>query len=327
MLKGWKIGTAGGVLVIGLFVYFNNTSAPAFKRPVPPTILAHRGIGQRYDIPIESRTCTAVHMLAPEHGFLENTLASMQAAFDRGADVVEFDIHPTTDGHFAVFHDRSLECKTNGHGLTREHTMAELKQLDIGYGYTFDGGHTYPFRGKGEGLMPSMDEVFARFPDRSFLVDVKSDLAGDAGLLVLHLARLPPARRARLLVFARGEMMSRLREAFPELGIFSTRSITSCLVRYIAYGWTGIISGSCYHSPLFIPINVAPWLWGWPNRFLNRMDTVQASIILMGSYPSSDISPGIDTLENLKRIPAGYGGGVWTNEVEIVAAALKRGSE
>jgi len=70
-------------------------------------------------------------LLTPEHEYFENTIPSMRAAFDRGANVVEFDIHPTTDGRFAVFHDRTLECKTNGSGLTRTHTMEELKRLDI----------------------------------------------------------------------------------------------------------------------------------------------------------------------------------------------------
>ena len=102
----------------------------------------------------------------------------MRAAFDRGANVVEFDIHPTTDGRFAVFHDRTLECKTNGSGLTRTHTMEELKRLDIGYGYTFDDGHTYPFRGKGIGLLPSMDEVFQEFPGRATGEDRHRPLSG-----------------------------------------------------------------------------------------------------------------------------------------------------
>jgi len=76
-----------------------------------PTLLAHRGFNQQFDIPVESNTCLAVHLLPPQHDYLENTIRSMQAAFDRGADVVEFDIHATTDGRFAVFHDRTLECK------------------------------------------------------------------------------------------------------------------------------------------------------------------------------------------------------------------------
>ena len=68
----------------------------------------------------------------------------MRAAFDAGADIVEFDVHPTTDGHFAVFHDWTLDCRTDGKGVTREHTLAELKKLDVGYGYTADGGKTFP---------------------------------------------------------------------------------------------------------------------------------------------------------------------------------------
>ena len=36
----------------------------------------------------------------------------MRAAFAAGADIVELDIHPTTDGQFAVFHDWTLDCRT-----------------------------------------------------------------------------------------------------------------------------------------------------------------------------------------------------------------------
>lgn len=47
--------------------------------------------------------------------------------------------------------------------------MNELKKLDVGYRYTADNGESYPFRGKGIGMMPSLDEVFAAFPNREFL--------------------------------------------------------------------------------------------------------------------------------------------------------------
>ncbi|MFG3757139.1 glycerophosphodiester phosphodiesterase family protein, partial [Klebsiella pneumoniae] len=75
-------------------------------------------------------------MRPPTHPYLENTIASLQAAFAAGADIAEVDVHPTTDGQFAVFHDWTLDCRTNGSGVTREHAMAELRTLDIGYGYT-----------------------------------------------------------------------------------------------------------------------------------------------------------------------------------------------
>ncbi|MFC3523032.1 glycerophosphodiester phosphodiesterase family protein [Streptomonospora nanhaiensis] len=48
----------------------------------------------------------------PEHPYLENTIAGMRAAFDAGADQVEFDVHRTADDRFAVFHDWEVDCRT-----------------------------------------------------------------------------------------------------------------------------------------------------------------------------------------------------------------------
>ncbi|MGO7741194.1 hypothetical protein ACC733_38450, partial [Rhizobium johnstonii] len=60
------------------------------------------------------------------------------------------------------------------HGVTREHSMADMRKLDIGYGYNADGGKTFTFRGRGIGMMPTIAEVLSSFPDRRFLINVKS---------------------------------------------------------------------------------------------------------------------------------------------------------
>ncbi|MGO4836951.1 glycerophosphodiester phosphodiesterase family protein, partial [Rhizobiaceae sp. 2RAB30] len=154
---------AGG---LSLFIFANNTNLFASRDPGQPTLLAHRGIAQRYLTEnLEPDACTAAVTLPSTHAFLENTIPSLRASFEAGADINEFDVHPTTDGEFAVFHDWTLDCRTDGAGVTREHSMAELKKLDIGYGYTMDGGKTFPFRGQGVGLMPTLDEVLSTFPD------------------------------------------------------------------------------------------------------------------------------------------------------------------
>src|SRR5262245_50787253 len=126
MRSRWKL-SIGSVSLLLIFLYANNTARFSPHKPGSPKVLVHRGLSQRYAIPARLDNCPAAQMFPPRHEYLENTIASMQAAFDRGADVVEFDIHPTTDGHFAVFHDRSLECRTDGHGFTRAHSIPELK--------------------------------------------------------------------------------------------------------------------------------------------------------------------------------------------------------
>src|SRR6266566_5222420 len=74
----------GAIVPLVLFTYLNNTSQFSSPRSGSASVFAHRGVGQRYDIPIESNTCTATHLLTPEHEYLENTIPSMRAAFDRG---------------------------------------------------------------------------------------------------------------------------------------------------------------------------------------------------------------------------------------------------
>jgi glycerophosphoryl diester phosphodiesterase len=62
----------------------------------------------------------------------ENTLASYEYALVLGADWVECDVHLSRDGVLVVMHDETVDRTTNGHGLVRDHTLEELKQLDAG---------------------------------------------------------------------------------------------------------------------------------------------------------------------------------------------------
>src|SRR5947209_17006413 len=62
----------------------------------------------------------------------ENTCASFERALELGADWIELDVHLTHDGELAVIHDETVDRTTDGHGLVKDHTLAELKNLDAG---------------------------------------------------------------------------------------------------------------------------------------------------------------------------------------------------
>ena len=123
---------------------------------------------------VERDDCTANIIHPPIHSYQENTLPSIQAAIDLGADIVEIDIHPTIDGEIIVFHDWTLPCRTDGSGVTQDQTSDYLKSLDIGYGYTADNGKTYPFRGQFVGAMPTLGEVLTAFPETSLFVNIQA---------------------------------------------------------------------------------------------------------------------------------------------------------
>jgi len=176
-------------------------------------LLAHRGLAQTFDISqVEWDTNTAAVIDEPEHGYLENTLASMEAAYAFGADVVELDIQKTGDGKLAVFHDFDLSMRTDGPGPVAGYTMEELKDLDVGYGYTADGGKTYPFRGTGVGLMPELQEVLATFPDRDLLIHMKDTDPETAVILWSYLEEFSPERLDRISVYGNHEGLMYLRK-------------------------------------------------------------------------------------------------------------------
>jgi glycerophosphoryl diester phosphodiesterase len=64
----------------------------------------------------------------------ENTLRSFRSAIAVGCDLIECDVHLSSDGRLVVIHDHTLERTTNGKGLVRDHTAAELRRLDAGQG-------------------------------------------------------------------------------------------------------------------------------------------------------------------------------------------------
>nr|WP_233285617.1 glycerophosphodiester phosphodiesterase family protein [Bradyrhizobium acaciae] len=316
---------AAAIVAVTAGIYLNNSSLFGPHSGGKPVLLAHRGIAQRFDERnLRNDTCTAARMLPPSHDYLENTIRSMRASFDRGADIVEFDVHPTTDGEFAVFHDWTIDCRTDGQGVTREQAMARLKMLDIGYGYTADGGKTFPFRGKGIGLMPSLDEVLKTFPDRRFLINIKSRDPAEGEKLAAVLSQLPAERRKLIMVYGGDQPIEAVRRLSPQTRTISRAAIKSCLVRYLGYGWTGIVPSACRNAIVLVPINYASWLWGWPDRFLNRMAAANSAVFVLGPYQGGEFSTGVDDADTFRRLPENYSGGIWTNEIEAIARLTGR---
>lgn len=102
----------------------------------------------------------------------ENTLYAFRRASELGVDVLEIDMHATADGALVIIHDSSLERTTDGHGLVKATTLAQLKTYDAAYRWSPDGGRSFPLRGQGV-TVPTLQEVFAAMPDMRFNIDIK----------------------------------------------------------------------------------------------------------------------------------------------------------
>ncbi|MBU3065371.1 glycerophosphodiester phosphodiesterase [Nocardia sp. NEAU-G5] len=308
------------MLLLAAFAYTNNTNALADHTADKPFILANGGMQQDFSpVGLTNQTCIASRMLPPVHRYLENTIESMAAAFRLGAGTVEFDVQPTRDKHLVVFHDYDLRCRTNGTGHTEDYTLDQLRTLDIGYGYTADGGRTFPFRDKGYGPMPSLEEVLNAFPGRRLLIDMKSDDPADGTLLAHILAGLPDARRSALTVEGGDRSIDAVRQQLPHQRVMSKSIIERCAAWYVGVGWTGHVPDSCKHIELLLPDRLARWGWGWPGVFLDRMRNNDTIVVVEKGDGSEEFSSGFDSPQDLQRLPADYSGGVWTNRIDRIA--------
>lgn len=320
-VKKTKTGKRRTVLLIIisvlLLVWLNNTNV-FYSKQRDYKLLAHRGLAQSYDVSkVDWDTNTAEIIDEPEHPYLENTIPSMQAAFDLGADVVELDVRLTKDKRLAVFHDFALEYRTNASGLVGDYTMAELKDLDIGYGYTADKGQTYPFRGKGLGLMPELAEVFSAFPGKELLINVKDgDVETYQVLWTDYLSRMTKDQLSLITVYGDDDGIDYLREQSPDLRLLSMRMMKKALLKYELLGFTGYIPKELHNMELHLPLKYAKFLWGWPNKFVKRMESVNTRVVIV--LGDGKWSEGFDTEESLETIPKGYKGYIWTNRIDKV---------
>jgi len=93
----------------------------------------------------------------------ENTAISFSIARGLGAGV-EVDVRVTRDGVPICIHDPTLERTTNGVGLVRSYTLAEIKTLDAG------GWFDEQFQGE---QVPTLEEVLSLMKEVPIAVEVK----------------------------------------------------------------------------------------------------------------------------------------------------------
>ena len=315
-----RILLVAAVVVAAVYLWNASWLAPAPSGTAQ--LIAHRGQHQNFDrTGLTNDSCTATMIRPPIVEEIENIFFAMEAAFAAGASIVELDVYPTTDGMFAVFHDWTLDCRTEGTGETRSHDMAYLKTLDVGYGYTADGGQTFPLRGKGVGMLPDLSEVLSAMPDRHFLINFKSNEEREGDMLAAFVAAHPEWKAAIWGAYGGDAPTLRAKALLPDLAAWGRKGLTACLLQYEGYGWTGLVPPVCRDTVLMVPINLAGWLWGWPNRFLARMKDAGTENILIGPYAAGDPgTSGIDDSAQLAGVPHGFDGYLWTNDIALIAS-------
>ena len=145
----------------------------------------------------------------------ENTLAAFEHAAALGVDVLEMDVRATADGQIVVLHDATVDRTTDGRGPVAALKLEALQGLDAGYRWTGDGGRTFAYRGQGI-RVPTLAEVFARFPGRRMNIELKPAEPAFA-VSVCRLVREHGRQDLVLVASMQDDALAAFREACPEV--------------------------------------------------------------------------------------------------------------
>lgn len=102
----------------------------------------------------------------------EGTLEAFRYADEMGVDILEFDVHITSDNQLVVIHDSSVDRTTDGSGRVNDMTLEEVQSLDAGYHFQDENGE-YTYRNQGV-YIPTVDEVFEEFGHTRHLIELKA---------------------------------------------------------------------------------------------------------------------------------------------------------
>lgn len=127
-----------------------NHLAEARRQNNQPLVIAHRGGAG----------------IAPE-----STIEAMDKSVEMGVDMLEFDVHLTSDHELVVLHDDTVDRTTEGTGHINDIPLSEVQELDAGYRYVDDNGQ-HSYRGQGV-YIPTVREVFERYPKELYLIEIK----------------------------------------------------------------------------------------------------------------------------------------------------------
>jgi glycerophosphoryl diester phosphodiesterase len=204
------------------------------------------------------------HRGASAH-FPENTLPAFQAAVEAGVPYLELDVWATADGHVVAHHDETLLRLCGDSRRISDLTLAELKALDAGFGFSPDGTNRPCFN---QGItIPTLADVLAAFPAAYFNIEIKQETPAieEQVLAAIHAAGM--ADRV-LLAAEQDSIMQRLR---PLCGDIPTSFSFAELAAFFTW-----LQGGCrgdYRPPgvaLQIPEN-------WEGRALVTPGTLQAA--------------------------------------------------
>jgi hypothetical protein len=105
---------------------------------------------------------------------------------------------------------------------------------------------------------------------------------------------------------------------------------TECYDAYFKMGWLGVVPEACRGKTMLIPLDGQWKLWGWPKRFMARMNAADVKVILGGPSERAESvvdtygAHGLTTVTQIPEVPRDFTGYLLLDDIAAIGPAIRR---
>lgn len=137
-------------------------------------------------------------------------------------------------------------------------------------------------------------------------------------------AQLPTAGTDRSVMIGDDAAVAAIRQDQPKAWAFSIPGARACASDYRLSGMWGGVPASCQNGTMLLTLDDLGYtLWGWPNRFLARMQTAGVRVIIAEDVVDGQIK-GLSDVNQYGDIANSYDGYIWVDNITDLGPALRR---
>ena len=163
----------------------------------------------------------------------ENTIESFFYSLEIGSDIIETDIQLSSDGVPYIFHDDDLKRIPGVDERFNELSSSQINNLDIFKDYK----------------IPTLEEVFSKFPDTKFQIDFKTDEVVDPAIEVIN--KFPNIKKNLCIASFSSKRLNTIKNKLDDVVLsMGPQEVLKLLLKSFSL-YYGNISGDCLQIPIY----------------------------------------------------------------------------
>ena len=169
----------------------------------------------------------------------------------------------------------------------------------------------------------TLSEAIYYGPARKFMADMGSDASDAAATRAVFAGRKRDIDK-RYSFTGDAAAVADISKTNPQAWAWSAAQARACFDAYVRTGWTSIMPAICAGKTITVPLDQQWKAWGWPKRFMARMDAAKVRVILTGPATPDGTITGLSALEQIPQVPRDFTGYLWVEDIGLIGPALRR---